>query len=208
MVLARPDGARSSQMFLLAPVAADGTFVLGGAPVGALHAGAYLRTGLDDDARIGFQLLPAGSGPLAGVVLRPAKSDRALDVVVRSAVTAPLDAALVIIADGQHAITRIGDLVQLGVDVLQSLPASPGAFHDAPPAIRAHMQPGDLLAHLQHVAPGVITVCAASLGVDLADPKARREMFAHFAQFAVKCKPAAADTAVVELEVPPQERFH
>jgi hypothetical protein len=65
----------------------------------------------------------------------------------------------------------------------------------------------DLIAHIEHVAPGDVTVCAIGLPGDILDPATGKRMLAHLAELTVKCEQIGPTTDVVTVAVPPQPRF-
>ena len=203
LVPADPTGRFS----LGARVAADGTFTLSGVPTGAVRIGVQVREPSGIEENIAFQSLPASPGPLAGIALDLVQSDRAVDVVVRSAVTATLPGAQVLILPGTLEIQSVNDLLRLqgrGVQVRMAAPA--GSSPAASPA-GAPLRGDDLVAHIEHVAPGALTVCAIGLSGDLLDPAAMRRLQSHIAQIAMRCEHASPTTRTVVLTVPPQQRF-
>jgi hypothetical protein len=66
---------------------------------------------------------------------------------------------------------------------------------------------GDLVAHLDHVTPGDLTVYASSFAGDRSDPSFAQRWRDHFSSIAFKCEQIGPDASVVVLEVPPQPRF-
>jgi hypothetical protein len=68
-------------------------------------------------------------------------------------------------------------------------------------------QPSDFMAHIQHVPPGEVTVCAVSWVSDPVDQAALVRMWTHVSQSAVSCKHIGPRDGSVELDAPPQARF-
>lgn len=130
-----------------------------------------------------------------------------LDVILRSAVAAPLDGELVVVLRGEHEIARMDDLRRLSIKGSLSHFARPVARDGGPRAVFDKLRPGDLLAHIEHAGTGELTVCGFSLVGDWMDPEFQERALAHFSQLSFKCKQIGPDTAVVELLVPPQQRF-
>ncbi|HEX3757613.1 MAG TPA: serine/threonine-protein kinase [Kofleriaceae bacterium] len=196
----------SGQIELAAPVAPDGSFAIAGAPQGELGIGAVLRGG-DDGERFAPQPVPASSGPTSGVSLALTPPSRVLDVVVRSAIAAPLEGAQVFVLRGKPAIRSLADMLRAAHAGLHSRLARPVAGEDVPRAVIGKVRPGDLVAHVEHADPGELTVCALSFSGDLLDPDFWPRLRAHESELAVRCQPIAATTAVVELAAPPQPSF-
>ncbi|HEX8111822.1 MAG TPA: hypothetical protein VF516_29020, partial [Kofleriaceae bacterium] len=196
----------AGQIELVAPVAPDGSFTIGGAPQGAVRIGVVLRGGEDGD-RFDPRPLPASAGPTTGVSLGLAQPSRVLDVVVRSAISAPLEGAQVFLIRGKPAIRSLGDLLRAAHTGIHSRLARPVAGEDVPHAVVGKIRPGDLLAHLEHAEPGELTVCALSFSGDLLDPDFWPRLRAHESELAVRCEPIGPTTAIVEVAAPPQPSF-
>jgi hypothetical protein len=177
------------------------------APVGALRIGAASRGDDEFDTHIEYRPFPASPASLTGVALSIALSSRTLDVVVRSAVAAPLEGAEVIVLAGKQELASVPDLNRLQVTGMQARFARPVIGENAPRRALARIHPGDLIAHVEHAALGDLTVCAINFGGDLADPSFVQRMQAHYAQLAIKCEHIGPDAAVVVVDVPPQQRF-
>jgi hypothetical protein len=191
---------------LLAPVAPDGSFTVAGVPRRALRIGPVVRGGENGD-RFAPQPLPASTGPTAGISLGVALPSRVLDVVVRSAMAAPIEGAQVVLVTGKRTIRSLGDLARAGRMGLSSRLAKPVAGEDVPRAVLDKIRPGDLVAHIEHAEPGELTVCAVSFSGDLLDPDFWSRLQAHKAELALKCEPIGPTTAIVELAAPPQPSF-
>ena len=202
-----PIGDPTGRFFMVAPVAPDGSFTVERATVGALRIGASVRGDDEFDEHAEYRTLPASPAPLADVSLSIALSARTLDVVVRSAVAAPLESAQVIVLAGKQEIATMDDLVRLQITGVQIRFARPVVGENAPRAALGVLRSGDLVAHVEHAGLGELTACAINFGGDLADPSFVQRMQAHSSQLAVKCDHVAPDAAVVVLDVPPQQRF-
>jgi hypothetical protein len=85
--------------------------------------------------------------------------------------------------------------------------ARPVARDSVPRAVLDKIHPGDLLAHIEHAGMGELTVCGFSLVGDWMDPEFQQRALARFSQLSFKCTQIGPDAAVVELLVPPQQRF-
>jgi hypothetical protein len=144
---------------------------------------------------------------VTSVALALARSPRNLDVVVRSAVATSLESASVIVLAGTRSIRSLGDLVRAQTAGIQLRPAHAVAGSEVPQPVADQLQPGDLVAHIEHARLGDVTVCALGLGGDLLDPTFLRRMRSHFAELAVKCEHLGPSRAVAVLAVPPQQRF-
>jgi predicted Ser/Thr protein kinase len=191
----------------IAPVGPDGSFVIDGATVGALRLGASTHGDADFDEHIEYRSFPALPRLLTGVALELPSSARVIDVIVHSAVTTPLDGGLVILVSGKPAITSMGDLVRLPNESAQVRLARPVTGDNVPRALLDRAHSGDLIAHIEHARLGDLTACAVNFSGDLMDPEFQQHMQAHFSQLAFKCAHIGPNDAVVELLVPPQQRF-
>jgi len=191
---------------MFAPVAADGSFSLDGAPVRAMWVGAGIQGG-EFAQRVESRGIPASAAPATGISLRFTQSSRTIDVIVRSTVTAPLEGAQVILVPGKRAIAKAADLMHLQASDFQWSFAKPMVGEDVPRAVRSLVHRDDLVAHVEHAAPGDLTVCAVGISGDLLDTESRRRFFTHLAEADVKCEHIEPTTGLVVLATPPQQRF-
>jgi hypothetical protein len=205
-VHAAPADNPTGRFRMLSPVAADGSFALDGAAVGALWVGAGIQGG-EFSQRVQSQLVPASPAPAAGIALRFTQSSRTIDIIVRSTITAALEGAQVILVPGKRAIAKVADLMHLQASDLQWSFAKPVVGEDIPHAARSAVRRDDLIAHVEHTALGDLTVCAVGFSGDLLDPEARRRFFTHLAESDVKCEHIGPTTEVVVLATPPQQRY-
>jgi hypothetical protein len=184
-------------------VAADGSFSMSGVTRGAVFLTVTIE-GRDIGERGDYRRLPASPGPVSDVALAIRPARRALDIVVRSAVAVPINAAAVWVMPGHWEIKNIGDL-------LRSPALGQGEIHppqvgdSVPPALAGKVRRDDLLQHVEHVPDGELTVCALSFP-DL-DPAAERRMMAHLSDLVVRCQHPGPGDQLVVLTVPPQQRF-
>jgi predicted Ser/Thr protein kinase len=199
-------GDPTGSFSLIAPVGPDGSFAMR-APVSELRLGAAKRGDDEFDAHIEYRTFPASPAPLTGVSLGFTASTRTIDVVVRSAVVASLEGAEVILITGPQEIASVDDLRRLEITSMQTRFARPVIGENVPHRALDKIRPGDLVAHVDHAALGDLTICAVNFSGDLLDPKLVQRMLAHYAQLAVKCEHVGPDATVVELAVPPQQRF-
>jgi predicted Ser/Thr protein kinase len=203
---AAPVDNSTGRFQMVGPVAPDGSFSLDGVTVGALQIGAAVQ-GDGFAQHIELQSVPASAAPVGGIVLRFPQSSRAIDVIVRSAVAAPLDGAQILLVPGKRAIASGADLIHLQESGMQLSSARPAAGEDVPRALRDTVRRDDLVAHIEHVAPGDLTVCAIGIPGDILDPATGKRMLAHLAELTVKCEQIGPTTDVVTVAVPPQPRF-
>lgn len=209
LVSCDPAETRNIPFYTFTPIKADGSFVLEGVSVGEIRVGALVfnSTRVPDD--VSFQTRPASRAPLTGLTIAIARSSRVLDVVVRSAVAAPLSGAEVFVLTGKppaRAPKLVGDLLRHHWTSVQRNYAK-RAIGELPEAVRRQVGADDLAAHLEHAPSGDLMVCAAAMGGDLADPAVRRRIAAHDAERTLACEHVSADAAHAILSVPPQRRF-
>src|SRR5262249_54118435 len=142
-----------------------------------------------------------------GLALTIANSTRTLDVVLRSAVAAPLEGAHVVLLPGKQQIGNFGDVLRLSPTGLQQFHPKPVVGDSLPASMVDTIRSGDLFTHVEHVAPGDLTVCACGLPGNLLDPAVLQRLEAHIAKLTMKCKQVGPDAKVVVLDVPPQQRL-
>jgi hypothetical protein len=150
--------------------------------------------------------LPASPSSVVDLALAIKPATRALDIVVHSAVAAAIEVAAAWVVPGNWDIKNIGDLLRspaLGQGELHPQPVG----DSVPPAMAGKVRRDDLLQHVEHVPSGELTVCACSFPGDRADPGGEQRMMAHLSDLVVKCKHIGPDDNLVELSVPPQQRF-
>jgi hypothetical protein len=194
-------------MVLYGPVAPDGSFTLAGAPVHGFQIGTTRYGATELDQSVELQPVPAGTAPVAGLSLSVERSQRVIDVIVRSTVTAGLEGAQVLVLAGAPRIASMSDLQrQLGTG-MQTRAATPAASAQLSGDVAAQVRPGDLVAHIEHAGLGPLTVCGVGFAGDLSDPAFWDRWQAHLAQAALKCRRIEPDVRVVVLPVPPQQRF-
>jgi hypothetical protein len=201
--------APAERFTLISPIAPDGGFSLDGASVGAVRIGVFVQIGWASES-FELETLPASPGPATGRKLAVAISDRELDVLVRSAVDMPLDGVQVALLSGKRATDRlksVHDLAVLQGGAMQTHFAVPAVSASVPSTATDKLRGGDLVAHFEHVRPGALTVCAFTIGGDLADSGPWARLRNHAEQLALKCEPVGPDANLVVVAVPPQQRL-
>lgn len=206
-----PADGVTDRFAIAAPIAPDGAFSLGGAGVGRIHLSALVHTGWANEL---FELatLPASLAPTTDLQLAIPSARRELDIIVRSAVDAPLDGASVVLLAARYPPGRlktVGDLdrTRLQGPGTQSRYAVPVVGENAPKDLLGELQRGDLIGHFEHVRAGALTVCAYTIGGDLVTAKPWMRRRDHADQLAVNCAPVEPDARVAILAVPPQPRL-
>jgi predicted Ser/Thr protein kinase len=209
VVFCAPADATSDRYAVVAPIAPDGSFSCDGAGVGALYVGVMILTGWASE-NVELQTLPASTKPVTGLQLAVATSKRELDVIVRHSVDAPLDGVAVFLLSGKHVTERlktVADLLRLQAVGQQTQFAVPVVGENVPKAVIGKIRTGDLIAHFAQVRPGDLTVCAFTIGGDLAKSSAWLRVRDHAEQLALKCAAVAPDADLVIVAVPPQQRL-
>jgi predicted Ser/Thr protein kinase len=184
---------------VISPVAADGSFVIEGAPVEDGKLAAMIGFGLPNSELAGELALPAGTAPLASLVLPLANPDRQVYVIVRSTLTVALASAMVAIERGDrpHAL-HFRDVVRKGPPLKRQFASAP---YDLPPDVQAQLRPGDLVATFTRVPDERLSACAMALVPDYP------QLEPHAMELEIRCVPLPRGAAVVLVETPPQRRF-
>ncbi len=192
---------------VMAPLRADGSFSLDGAPPGELKIGVATWSAAASSS-VAFTAVPASPTDTLNLALKAPASARTLDVIARSAVATPLDSAQVFILTGKHELKIVGDLMSNHqLTGMQQKWANPIVGEAIPTAAVGKTKPGDLIAHFTHVPDGELTVCVIGINGDLQDPVFARKVNAHRDELLLQCaSPGPADPAIV-VEAPPQKRL-
>jgi predicted Ser/Thr protein kinase/protocatechuate 3,4-dioxygenase beta subunit len=192
---------------IVAPVAADGSFAIAGATIGAVRVGVSVKDEDDVNGLLEFQTLPASPTSIADLQLALTSPPRSVDVLVRSAVATPLQGAQVVLLPGRHQIRNVNDLDRLSISGMRTQFAKLVVAGNTAKPVLDKMRSGDLVAHIEHVAAGELTACAVAFTGDLLDPQTWQGIQEHLSELAFRCEPIGPDAAVVVLSVPPQSRF-
>jgi predicted Ser/Thr protein kinase len=202
-VVAFPLAAAATSV-TLAPVAVDGTFSLSGVPRGAVLLLVRIE-GWDSHGVSGeYRRLPASPASVADLELAIKPAPRALDLVVRSSVATSLGEASAWVLPGHWEIKTIGELLRSPVFVRNELHPQP-VGDNAPPALASRVRRDDLLAHIDHLPEGELTVCACSIPTDASTSE--QQLRAHLTDLVVRCKHTSPGDPIVVIDVPPQQRF-
>ncbi|MCE9578097.1 MAG: hypothetical protein K8W52_33520, partial [Deltaproteobacteria bacterium] len=165
-VLASPAGQR---WIIMAPVAADGTFELGGLVPGvtAVELMENGDAGVSNMTGAIFDMV----GDRSGVELRGLRGAANLDVIVRSDRASPIPVAQVFAIVGRASIKRLSDLrraIDSAMPAVTGFSVLPSAAERAVPQ---RFSEGDTHVVLRGVPVGPATVCAVPFPVDLFEPQ-------------------------------------
>ncbi|HET9625532.1 MAG TPA: protein kinase, partial [Kofleriaceae bacterium] len=199
--LARPMMTRYATV---APVAADGSFVVDGVPRHEVRVFAAIE-GLSEKV-MGGTTMVIRTPVVKGVALSLATSTRVVHVLVRSTVSSRLPNAEVIVFPGRVASMNALEMNrQFKGGTIRWARQIEG--ENVPKAIVALAQTGDLFATMTDIPDGVATACAAGEG-ELSDEALERKLQAHLDKIQVICAPVppGSDNVVV-IQVPPFPRL-
>ena len=193
-----PTGGRYQ---IVAPVGSDGSFVLAGATQGAVRVAVATKRIGTMNTRVALQSRAASPAPITDIRLALSASERIVDIVVHSAVATPLEGASVLVVPGRHQIPRGMSAFQVQATGFLTGLAKPPVGDDLPPRVLAELRPGDLVAHINHVFPGTLTICAEAFTSELLDMNAWRRMRNVYSA-PNRCEQIGPDTSVVVVSVP------
>ncbi|HEY0195230.1 MAG TPA: serine/threonine-protein kinase [Kofleriaceae bacterium] len=198
--LARP---MSLPYSLTAPVAADGTFAVGGVPRHEVRVFVIVE-GLNGKA-VGGTNVTVREPVVSGVSLSAATSSRKVHVLVRSTVNMRVANAEVVVLPGRIASMNAFEMnKQFRGGVTRWARQIEG--ENAPKEVVAAAQPGDLFATMTEVPDGPATACALGMP-ELSNDSIERKMSAQLAKLQFICQPIADDASVVLVHVPPVPRL-
>jgi predicted Ser/Thr protein kinase len=189
--------------WLIAPVAADGTFTLDGVPRHDVRVFAEVD-GVSDEMIGGTHV--AVRGPIVqGLALSLAKSARVVHVLVRNTVNTKLANAEVVVLSGRISSMNLLEMNRQFRGRSHRWARQLEGEH-APKEVVAAARPGDLFATMTAVPEGVASACALGLP-EFLDEEHTRKLNAHLDKVQVICTPIPEDANVVTLEVPPFPRL-
>jgi hypothetical protein len=200
----------------IAPVAADGSFVVRGASVRALQIIASNRDhsvidNNDSEVRVATRTVPGS--PDAAEVRLDLTAKRTIDAVVSSAFATPLFGAPVTVFAGKHRITSPEQIIRLPMAGYWL--AKPADKTNLPDGVRDRIHPGDLVAHIAYSGHADLTLCAVEapehqmantvvLRPGVANTMVLRPGPADPSRQRFACEPVGPDATVAELRLPAQ----
>jgi hypothetical protein len=205
VVFAIPADRDAQPMYqLVAPIMADGSFELGGVPLGKLRVGVVSRFGAGGQSFATQEITVTAAG-LANLELRAAP-ERSLGVIVRSSSAVPLSGAHVFVAAGTVSIATSKEIERVLFAPGVAVESARAVIGEPPPELGT-LVPGDLAARFSNAPLGLATACALGYSGDLADPALRDKLAKHHDKLDVRCVPVPPDAKVVTVEVPPMKRL-
>jgi len=206
LVVVEDPSDHSNAYSLVAPVAADGTFSIDGAPAGKVNIAVAADNHLFG-TQLQYKPIAASVEPVTGIELSMPTTGRELDVLVRSTVNAPLDTAQVVIVPGRVHFTNVGELIAHFDSGVATAFAQHVVGEKIPQIAIDKIRPGDLLAHFGNVPPGEVTACGIGISGDLMDRAEMQRMQNHVKELEIRCETISGDTKIVVVSAPPQKRF-
>jgi len=184
---------------VLAPVAADGTFAIEHAPVGAGTLRAVIGFGRATSEVAAEVELAARRDQQTQPTLVLASGERTVYIIVRSSLTAPLTGAVGVIERGTrpHEM-KFAEARGRGMPMRMDQAVAP---HALPPDVATRIHPGDLVATFPGVPAGRLTACAMAIPPDV------QRYQAYADAFDIRCEPLPNAARVVVVSTPPQPRF-
>jgi len=189
---------------LVAPVAPDGSFAVDGVPRGKVRVYATLRN--PRAYSFASTTVNVRVPVVRGVAIAASRSRRAVHVIVRSTVAAPIGNATVLVFPGHRASTNALELSKELSSANQRLALQIEGEH-APPAVVGRARAGDMFATMNEVPEGAATACAIGLPADLSDRDFDAKLYANLVRIQVRCEPIPTGADVVVVEVPPPPRM-
>jgi hypothetical protein len=200
----------------IAPVAADGSFVVRGASVRALQIIASDRNDSvinnnDSEVRVATRTVPGS--PDAAEVRLDLTAKRTIDAVVSSAFATRLFGAPVTVLAGKHRITSPEQIIRLPMAGYWL--AKPADKTNLPDGVRDRIHPGDLVAHIAYSGHADLTLCVVEapehqmantvvLRPGVANTMDLRPGPAHPSRQRFACEPVGPDATVAQLRLPAQ----
>ncbi|MGE5182193.1 MAG: hypothetical protein ACM31C_09025, partial [Acidobacteriota bacterium] len=188
----------------IAPVQADGTFVLDGVLRGNLIVHAIARR-LRTEKATGTPV-KVDRAVVTGVQLSVSRSTRVVHVIVRSTVGIPLNRAAVIMIPGVVPSQSAAALNKV-VQEFQQMAAMPIEREHAPKEVLERAKPGDVYVTAPEVPEGTASACAIALPPDINDPEIAKKFQANLDKIEVRCVALGPHDAAVVIEVPPVPRL-
>ncbi|HSS01425.1 MAG TPA: hypothetical protein VLM79_30405 [Kofleriaceae bacterium] len=197
---------RGGRFRIVAPLRPDGSFAIEGATTRALKIGIATRGNIGSDGQVELQAFPASRRALTDVELAVPESTRTLDVMIRSAVATRLEGAQVVVVPGRHRFRNFGDIIRAPIARRLDQLARP-VLGASDPHVSDRSRAGDFSAHVEHVPPGELTVCALGFSGDLIYPQVRTILQDHVTELTLDCKRVGPEVHDLVIAVPPQRRF-
>jgi predicted Ser/Thr protein kinase len=195
---------RAQRYSIIAPLAADGSFVFDGAPRGKVKIVAQVSGVSGVTSAVVERTIDGAS--VKGISLVAPHANRVVHVIVRSAIGLPVPNAQVIVRPGTFSTTNAKGLTEK-VDATTARLAQPILGESAPQPVREIARPDDLYATMTEVPDGIASVCGLALPADLTDPDLQTKIDNNLEKIEVRCVTIDPDDTVVTVEVPPWPRL-
>jgi hypothetical protein len=186
------------------PVAADGSFELGGVPRKRLRI--IVAIDRNTTRQAGTVEVNVKTPVVDGVKLDVQKSKRVVHVIVRSTINAPVGNAAVIVSPGK-LLSMTAKQMRQAMGGINERQARQIEGERAPAPVVKLARSGDMFATMAEVPEGAASACAIALPHDLADPQLGKKIDANLDKLKIECIsiPEGADAVVIE--VPPFPRL-
>ncbi len=189
---------------VVAPVRADGSFVIGGAPRGKISV--HVIINIDSFEVMDAIELVASEPVVRGLRVTVPHSTRVVHGVVRSTAGTPLGTPQVFALPGKVASSTLRALGWLTVVTERWGQAVDAA---APAVVKARAKPGDFYATMKGVPAGTISICAIGWPPNVSDSALMRVLIAleNQERVTLSCVTLGANDEVAVISVPPWPRF-
>ncbi|MFN0252019.1 MAG: protein kinase domain-containing protein [Kofleriaceae bacterium] len=195
--------ARAQRYSIVAPVSADGSFEIDGAPRGKVKIIVQVSGVTGVTSSVVERAIDGGS---VNIALVAPHANRVVHVIVRSAIGLPVPNAQVIVRPGAFSTTNAKGLTER-LDATTARLARPIVGETAPQLVREVARPDDLYATMSEVPDGIASACALALPADLTDPDLQPKIDNNLEKIEVRCTAIDPDSTVVTIEVPPWPRL-
>jgi serine/threonine protein kinase len=204
-------GAGRKGFHFIAPIAEDGRYEVGNVPPGTYEV--RTLTGKVSEISMTGQRIKIEPGRRkAPVNFGQSQGDSKVHVIVRNERAGVLDVAQIYVLRGRVTATTMREL-RPALDASASTSvalARPVMGERSPKPALGHLRPGDLLASIEHLEPGLQSLCAVGLSGDLGAEDFVEKLQDSADKLDVRCKSLVLSKTgeeVVQISVPPMLRL-